>query len=69
MTYLFIPCSVPSTPLLFSVLFSSLSSSLSSSLLSSQDGKLSVMVRGLGGVPDAKKIFDFDQVKPYRYIK
>ena len=28
-----------------------------------QDGKLTVMVKGLGGVPDARKVYDFDQVQ------
>lgn len=27
-----------------------------------KDGKMTVLVKGLGGIPDAKKYYDFDQV-------
>jgi hypothetical protein len=28
-----------------------------------KDGKMTVLVKGLGGIPDAKKYYDFDQVR------
>ena len=33
-----------------------------------KDGKMTVLVKGLGGQPDAKKYYDFDQVRDMGFI-
>jgi hypothetical protein len=34
-----------------------------------KDGKMTVLVKGLGGIPDAKKYYDFDQVMLYNLAR